>query len=189
MRNFNQYIENVDLSQLRQFFEKYGVFKQMKKKEFFASQNDTPLYMGYVERGVFRYSRIDTQGREHILGYAFQNEYIGDYASCLRQMPLLVTIQAVTDASVYVLPFETMYSFWETDLKTQRLGRIVTEELFIQIYERMISLHCETAEERYMSLIKQCPEILNILTLKEIALYLSVTPETVSHIRKKMLNR
>lgn len=67
-------IKNVGLSQLRQFFEKYGVFRQMEKKGFFVSQNGNPLHMGYVERGVFRYSGIDTQSREHILGYAFQNE-------------------------------------------------------------------------------------------------------------------
>lgn len=92
-------IGNVDLSQLRQFFEKYGAFRQMKKKGLFVSQN--------------------------------------------------------------------------------------SEELFIQIYGRMISLHCETAEERYMSLIKQCSGILNILTLKEIVLYLPVTPETVQPYTKE----
>lgn len=141
--------------------------------------------MGFVESGLFRYVRIDLRGNEHILGYAFQNEYIGDYAACLRRIPSLVTIQAVINSSVLILPFDAMYAFWDSSMKNQRSGRVAAEQLFVQMYERVISLHCETAEERYRSLINQCPAILNILTLKEIALYLSVTPETVSHIRKK----
>lgn len=187
MKQFNQYIEDTDFTLLQQFFREHGTPKQIKKKECFMLQNSKPFYMGYVESGIFRCIRTDTRGNEHILGYAFQNKYIGDYTSCLRQTPSLVTIQAAVDAFIYMLSFEVMYSFWETNIETQRLGRIEAEQLFAQLYERVVSLHCEIPEERYLILLIQCPEISNILTLKEIALYLNVTPETVSHIRKRIL--
>lgn len=95
-----------------------------------------------------------------------------------------MTIQAVVDSVIYMLPLDIMYAYWETSMETQRLGRVAAEQLYVQFYERVISLHSDTPEERYLNLIKQHPDILNILSLKDIASYLSVTPETVSHIRK-----
>ena len=35
--------------------------------------------------------------------------------------------------------------------------------------------------------MKRCPDLKEVIPLKSIASYLGVTPETVSHIRKKIL--
>lgn len=102
------------------------------------------------------------------------------------QIPSLLTIEAATNSVAYVISLETLHAFWETDMQTLRLRSIVAEKLYAQFYERVISLHCDTAEERYLRLIQQYPEVTNKLSLKDIASYLSVTPETVSHIRKKI---
>lgn len=96
----------------------------------------------------------------------------------------MLTIEAATNSVAYVISLETLHAFWETDIQTLRLRSIVAEKLYAQFYERVISLHCDTAEERYLKLIQQYPEVTNKLSLKDIASYLSVTPETVSHIRK-----
>lgn len=183
----NKYIENTDFSLLEQFVKERGTIRSFGKKEFFVEQGGKSLYMGFVESGAFRYVKTDSRGNEHTIGYAFQNEYIAEYAAYLYRVPSLLTIQAVTDSVIYTLPLDTMYAYWETNMETQRLGRIAAEQLYAQLYERVISLHSETPEERYLNLTGQCPDILNMLSLKDIASYLSVTPETISHIRKKIL--
>jgi CRP-like cAMP-binding protein len=183
----NKYVENTDLSLLEQFVKEHGVIKSFAKKEIFLGQGCKSVYMGFVATGTFRYIRTDKKGNEHIIAFAFQNEYIAEYAAYLSQTSSLVTIQAVVDSVIYMLPLDIMYAYWETSMETQRLGRVAAEQLYVQFYERVISLHSDTPEERYLNLIKQHPDILNILSLKDIASYLSVTPETVSHIRKKIL--
>lgn len=42
-----------------------------------------------------------------------------------------------------------------------------------------------TSEERYLQLLKKCPEILQMVPLKEIASYLKITPIHMSRIRHK----
>lgn len=37
--------------------------------------------------------------------------------------------------------------------------------------------------------MKRCPDLQELITLKEIALFLGVTPETLSRIRKKQLQK
>lgn len=186
MKNFNLYTGNPDLSLLEQFVIKNGTLKSIKKKDPFITEGSKSAYMGFVKSGLFRYVKLDDKGAEHIIAFAFPNEYVAEYHSYICQIPSLLTIEAVTDSEVYALPLDTLRAFWETDMQTQRLGRIVAEKLYAQYYERVISLHCDTAEERYRRLILQHPEITNHLSLKDIASYLAVTPETVSHIRKKI---
>ena len=74
-------------------------------------------------------------------------------------------------------------------MNTQRLGRLVAEEHFIEIYRRLLGFYCETAEQRYISLLKRCPNLPQYITLKEIASFIGVTPETVSNIRRKLRHR
>ena len=189
MENFNVYKSNINLSSLKTFFKEHGELELFKKKEYFLQQNDKPLYLGYIESGMFRTIRIDSQGNEHIVGYAFQDEYAGSYTSCIQKIPSLVSIQAITDATVYILSFDAVSSFWETDIETQRTGRIIAEKMFAQMYIRSISLQCDTAEQRYISLLQRCPNLPQYITLKEIASYLGVTPETISKIRRKLRHK
>ena len=47
-------------------------------------------------------------------------------------------------------------------------------------------MYCKTTEELYLDLLNRCPDIQEYITLKEIASFLQVTPETVSRIRCKL---
>lgn len=97
-----------------------------------------------------------------------------------------IYIQASTDCTVYLLSFSELNDFWETDMNTQRLGRNLAETMFSEIAQRLYSFY-DTPEQRYIKLIKRCPQLLERLTLKEIASFIGVAPETISRIRKKLL--
>ena len=79
-----------------------------------------------------------------------------------------------------------MNDFWETDMNTQRLGRNIAETMFSEIVQRLYSFY-DTPEQRYITLMQRCPQLQERLTLKEIASFIGVTPETVSRIRKNLL--
>lgn len=54
------------------------------------------------------------------------------------------------------------------------------------MYNRLLDLYCKTTEELYLDLLNRCPDIQMYITLKEIASFLQVTPETISRIRRKL---
>ena len=74
-------------------------------------------------------------------------------------------------------------------METQRLGRRIAETMFAEIYQRLLGFYCDTPEQRYQTLMKRCPDLQELITSKEIALFLGVTPETLSRIRKKQLQK
>ena len=102
-------------------------------------------------------------------------------------MGATVNIQASTNCEVYLLSLNRLNQFWETDMNTQRLGRRIAETMFAEIYQRLLGFYCDTPEQRYQALMKRCPDLQEKLSLKEIAHFLGITPETLSRIRKKIL--
>ena len=65
-------------------------------------------------------------------------------------------------------------------------ARRLAERLTCELYERMLQLYACTPQERYETLLRRCPELLNIVALKELASYLRVRPETLSRIRGRV---
>ncbi|KAB4998746.1 Crp/Fnr family transcriptional regulator, partial [Bacteroides thetaiotaomicron] len=63
------------------------------------------------------------------------------------------------------------------------------ETLLWEIYDRMISMYSLTPEERYLDIINRCPDLLKLITLKELASYLLIRPETLSRIRRKVVRK
>ena len=53
----------------------------------------------------------------------------------------------------------------------------------------MISMYSLTPEERYLEIINRCPNLLKLITLKELASYLLIRPETLSRIRRKVVQK
>ena len=186
MENFNLYIESLDYSRIKKLFEEKGTIQTFKRKEYFVKQNTPALYAGWIESGDFRYSCIGDDGKEHIVGYSFTGEFVCDYSSFMRQDLALVNIQAINDCSVRTLSYNDIVGFWETNFETQRLGRQMAETMFFDIYKRLLGFYCSPPEQRYLALMERCPNLKEKIALREIASFLGVTPETISHIRKKL---
>ena len=86
---------------------------------------------------------------------------------------------------VYIYPSHD----WESGIEGQRLGRRVAEELFAITYDRLLDFDCKTPEEHYLNLIDRYPGLVDVIPLKELASFIGVTPETVSHIRRKLSSK
>lgn len=184
---FNGHIENMDLSPLREYIKANGVYTKYKRNQYFLHQNELSKYTGFISSGIFRYMRSDTKGNSHIVGYSFTNDFVCDYSTLIREQPSLIDAQAVTPSEIYVLSWRQLDDYWSANKETEHLARQAAEELFITMYQRLLSFHCDTPEERYISLLERYPQLPQYITLKEIASFIGVTPETVSHIRRKLL--
>lgn len=88
MKNFNHYAGREEFSAFKDFFLTHGQCKEMKKKEYFTLQGALATHGAYIEEGLFRYICTDDRGYEHIVGYSFAGEYVGDYPACLKKRKL-----------------------------------------------------------------------------------------------------
>ena len=79
--------------------------------------------------------------------------------------------------------------FYEQNIENQRLSRSIAETLLWEVYDRMIAMYSMTPEERYIEILDRCPALLNLISLKELASYLMICPETLSRLRRKLVQK
>lgn len=188
MNKFNRYTEELDLSALKDFFVQHGRLRHCMKKDFWLRQGERSRSISFIEKGSFRCLRMDESGKEHVVGYAFSGEFLGDYPSFCFDSPALVSLQAMEESSLYCLSKEDLYAHWERDMDTQRERGRVAEKLLHVVYQRLLDSYTDTPFQAYTKLVGAHPELLQKVSLKELASFLRVTPETVSHIRRKLLH-
>lgn len=180
------YLSELDLTLVRDFILDNGEWAVYPRNTFFIRQHERGKKVGFIEDGLFRYTRSDSSGKEHLVGYSLANDFVGEYTSCLCNRESLVNIQAVKVARVCCLPYSKLEEFWNSSEEKQHLGRLVAEQLFVMTYRRLMDRYCCTPEERYRDLMNRYPNLKELLPLREIASFIGVTPETISHIRRKI---
>jgi CRP-like cAMP-binding protein len=180
-----EYLELEEIEELRRFFVATGIRKEYQKDEFFMYQGQKQNTVGYIQKGGFRYLACTSSGKEHIIGYSFENDFVADYSSLQLQKPAMVSGQAIKRSVVFILSCKELNIFYNNyssfDIRSK-----VAEALLSDISTQMLSLYCSSPEERYTKLVERYPYILNLVSLKEIASLIKIAPETLSRIRKKI---
>lgn len=185
MSDFNKYIDQYDFSHFIKFFETEGKVKTYAPSDYFCQKGEDCAYLGFITKGAFQYTVINDKGDTHHLGFAFDHSFVGHYASFRLQKTAPTDIQAIGQSELYVINREQLNTFYN-QLQNKDVISLVPTLLFNELYERHIDLYTKTAQERYLELLHSYPQILNLSSLKSLASYLNIRPETLSRIRAKI---
>lgn len=187
MNRFNPYITHINTDFLKALCLHEGKLVQIRKGECPIKESEVFPYFGFVEKGIFKYVCTNqSEQRRYNVGFVFPNEFIADYPACLYGIKSECDVEALTPCTVYFCPAERLNQLYEQDVERQRIARVNAEQLFLQTYSRYLDLYRLTPEERYKQLLIRCPEIIQLIQLKEIASYLQITPIHLSRIRKRI---
>lgn len=187
MDEFNKYLKGTDLNWLREVCVNKGRLTEYSRNDYFVRAGDVTTHVGYIKRGAFRYVCVNpSEGKGYSTGFAFEREFVTDYPACIYQVPSEISIQAITPCEVYICNMQEMLQVFNENTDIQLQTRKNAERILFCVYQNYIDLYRKTPEERYKEIIYRCPEILQILTLKELSSYLKITPITMSKIRRKI---
>lgn len=188
MEQFDSYSENPDFEVFVRFCRERGRLLELRRGESFQRSGARADRLGYILRGGVRYLCCDKSGTEHVVGFGFEGDCAVAYASFLRRAPSCVDIRAIVDSQLCVVDYDEFCRFVERDDHTRLLIRRMDEALFISTYDRLLEFYLYTPEERYVRLTERCPRLLDRLSLREIASLLHIRPESLSRIRRRMLD-
>lgn len=187
MATFNLYDRDCDLSAIKKFCRENGRFVHYFKDDVFVQQGCVGKYLGVVESGYFKYTTLTSSGNEAVVGFAFEGEIVADYYNSFNRLPSEVTIKAGADSLVSLIRTpearNVFYASFNGNLSA------VNGALFSEIYSRQLELYRKTPTERYLDLITLYPQILDVVSLRDIASYLLVTPVYLSRIRKNIAKK
>jgi CRP-like cAMP-binding protein len=157
------------------------------KKTVFLKIHDIENHISFIESGVVRlYIPKENPEKEITFGFSFKDQFISAYDSFLTQKPSAYQLQALTETTLLSMSYDDLQAVYKTTQIGNLIGRLTAERLFLLKSKREQNLLNLTAEERYMKLFKERPELIKLIPLKYISSYIGVTAQALSRIRKRL---
>ena len=157
--------------------------KKVKRRQFVLQQGDVCRHYNFVVSGCLKMYAVDNTGAEHNLQFASGNEWISDISSFHSTKPSLLYIEAIESSVILQIALTDLIYLYQHHPKFDRIFRVVIENKYIELQNRILQNISSTAEERYLAFLDQYPDLANRLPNTQIASYLGITPEFLSKIR------
>src|SRR5678810_361429 len=157
-----------------------------RKRQYVLQEGDVCTQFYFVVRGCLRMYKIDNKGSVHILQFAAENYWINDLGSFHGLKPSALNIDALEDTVVLQISRDDLISLYTNAPKFHHIFRVLVENSFIRLQERLLQNISSTAEERYQSFLEIYPHLVNRLSQVQIASFLGITPEFLSRLRNRI---
>ena len=143
-------------------------------------------WLTFVVRGCIRTYVMDAQAKEHVLAFATEGWWCGDFASAFAHTPSTLLLQALEDTDVLHLSVDRLEALCEQVPAFERFFRLLFQNGYL-LSQRRLKAHLQfPAEVRYARFRRQYPRLHQRVAKKHIASFLGITPEFLSMLRKKL---
>lgn len=173
-------LSDVTKSQL----EPYISVKNLNKEEVLLKHGDVCKHIYYVNKGFIRIFYFK-DGKEVTEWLTNDKHFFFSITSYFENSPSHLIIEAIEDSEIIQLSKEGLDKLRRENIEIANLMFEWISGSLVLSQKRMDSIQFETAKQRYDSLLKMQPEILNRVPLQHIASFLGITQETLSRIRSK----
>ncbi|OSZ79546.1 hypothetical protein CAP35_15235 [Chitinophagaceae bacterium IBVUCB1] len=176
--------------------------KRFNKNELIKAANKKESHLYLVTQGSAGLF-VSKDGHDICIDLCYVGHFTGDYYSLLQQqipqqqdITNEVAALLLQNSPIYVMALEAtetlaitkadLFSLYnESDIGRIIAGKIA-ELLYMQKQSQQIEILTMTAEQRYIQMLAQYPDMLQKTAGKHIASYLGISPESLSRIKKKL---
>lgn len=160
--------------------------RKIKRRQFILQDGFPCQHYTFVVEGCFRMYGIDPKGNEHNIQFAAQNNWIADIGSLHSGKPSSLFIEALESSLILQIEKQDLYFLYLNIPKLDRIFKVIVENNYVEMQNRVLQTISSTAQERYLSFLAQYPHLALRLPNTQIASYLGITPEFLSKIRKDL---
>lgn len=161
----------------------------IKQGEFIETFGTVTPNFIHVLSGCLMTYYSDKDGHDHVIQFAMAGWWTGDLHSFTEKVPSIYSTRALADSEVLYLSKADMDRLLAEVPQFERYFRILFQNSLVTHQQRIIQNFSASAEERYENFRKKYPSLEQYVPLKYIASYLGFTPEFLSKIRRKQLDR
>jgi len=156
--------------------------KQFRKHQFLVQEGDLVQYNYFIVQGLTKSFYTDETGREHIMHFAMDNNWVTDPQAFQLQKKSNLNIYCLEKSEVLAISYENIEKICAGVEKMQYYFRKKSIEENIQLQRRVQCLITNNAANRYHDLVTNNPQLVQRVPKKMIASYLGVSRETLSRL-------
>ena len=141
----------------------------------------------YVADGCMRTYFIDADGKEHTVQFAIADWWISDYTAFFSSSVAIMHIECIQKATLFKISKKDMEKIYQEIPRLESFFRKKMERAFATFQKRIIANLSQSAAERYLNFIHSYPNIEQSVKNYHIASYLGITTQSLSRIRKELI--
>jgi len=155
--------------------------RKIKRRQYILQEGDLCKHYNFIVSGCFKMYSVDNNGKEHNIQFGAENNWLADIGSLHSKKPSKLFIVQIE--------LKDLVFLYNSHPKFNLIFRVIIENSFIELQNRVLQNISNTAEERYISFLNQYPNLSNRLPNTQIASFLGITPEFLSNIRKSIATK
>ena len=156
----------------------------LKRKELILNAGSPCKHYTFVVEGCLKMYSVDSDGIQHNIQFAAENDWIADIGSFHSGKVSQMYIEALEPSTILTIEKPDLYHLYLSIPKLDRIFKVIIENKFVELQNRVLQNISSTAQDRYLAFIEQYPNLVLRLPNTQIASYLGITPEFLSKIRK-----
>jgi CRP-like cAMP-binding protein len=159
--------------------------QEYPKKTILLKTGQTEKYLSFIEKGIVRFF-IPGDEQDLTFSFAFDRSFISAYDSFLTQTPSIYQVETLAETILWRINYKDLQDIYRITDAGNIIGRYASEDLFLKKSKRELSLLQDTAEQRYLNLFTEQPNLIKLIPLKYISSYIGITPQALSRIRRRI---
>jgi CRP-like cAMP-binding protein len=160
-------------------------YKKFRKNQYLLQEGNIAGHEIFIIKGLTRTYEVDEKGQEHVLFFGPEDWWVGDLYSFLSGTPSRYNVDCLEDTEVLQISNQNLNILYEKVPKMNLYFRILFQNAFMTITQRVSASLSKSALERYQEFKLKYPHIEQRLPNHQIASFLGITPQSLSRIRRQ----
>lgn len=165
------------------------LFKPLRgvKHHYLIEPGQIPRHLYFINEGYVRvFSLEDGVGMTSHLNCL--PGFITAFSSFIQQAPATEYVECLTDVELLSISRNDLHQLYAQSTRLNEFGRLIFEQSVAYNEQRIKELKNMTAEQRYLKLLKDQPDIVQNVPLQYIASFIGIKPESLSRIRRQIIS-
>jgi CRP-like cAMP-binding protein len=154
----------------------------LKRKTIVTTAGETERYLYFVLEGLQRAFYIGDDGKEATIVFTYPPSFSGVADSFLTQTPSDYYLETITASRLLRISYEDVKNLIGMYSGIEKLIFKATAFALKGALHRQIELQCFSSEEKFKTLLKRSPHILNLVPHKYLASYLGIDATNFSKL-------
>lgn len=155
---------------------------EYKRKTVLTAAGETERYLYFVLEGVQRVFYVGNDHPEATIVFTYPYSFAGVADSFLTQRPSRFFFETLTSSKMLRTSQQQLQQLMDKYQAIERLIRLATSYALMGVLERQVELLSYTAEEKFKTLLKRSPHVLQLIPHKYLASYLGIDASTFSKL-------
>jgi len=175
----------LDFEKYKDIIEKYFSKIKVKKGTVLLREGEISRKMFFIKEGVLR-ACFEHKGKDITFQFFLERQAVSSYESFWNGTPSSLTIESIEPSVLYVITKQNFSKLFDENPEFKERMREVLLMRMGNYARHFMSFIRDTPKERYVTLMKEKPELLIRIPQHYIASYLGITPVSLSRIRNSV---